>query len=126
MTPCRIRSVKKLAKEFVIGVYGTDTKDNADSLRGYYIAAERKTLPPLPPDEFFVEDLIGMTVMTTEGEALGKIRDIFETGSNDVYVVRGSGREYLIPAIRDVVVRIAPDEGVVTIRPLEGMLDLPE
>ena len=124
MTPCRIRSLKKLPKDLVVGLYGINDMDTADSLRSYYIAAQRTSLPPLPQDEYFVDDLIGVTVQTMEGVKLGTIEDIFSTGSNDVYTVRGAGREYLIPAIRDVIVKVDLENRVVTIRPLEGMMDL--
>jgi 16S rRNA processing protein RimM len=53
----------------------------------------------------------------------GKIVDVMQTGANDVYVVNGNGREYLIPAIPDVVISTDIDSDIMTIRPLDGLFD---
>jgi 16S rRNA processing protein RimM len=62
--------------------------------------------------------------VTTAGESLGILKDIFATGSNDVYVVRQGRREYMIPALEDVVVEIDLTRRVMTISPYDGLLDL--
>jgi 16S rRNA processing protein RimM len=80
---------------------------------------------PEPEDgEYYWCDLIGLTVATVDGLELGTLREIFETGSSDIYVVRSAEREYLIPAIADVISRIDLKEGRMLITPLEGLLDL--
>ena len=62
--------------------------------------------------------------MTDQGEPLGILADIIATGSNDVYVVKSAEREYLIPALEDVVREIDLAGGIMTVSPLEGLLDL--
>jgi len=60
--------------------------------------------------------------ITTEGREIGKVVEIMETGSNDVYVVRGQGKEYLIPAVKDVISSVDLDSGTITIIPIDGLL----
>lgn len=84
----------------------------------------RDQFPPLPEGEFYWCDLIGLTVMTGTGETLGQLAEIIATGSNDVYVVRGAGKECLIPAIEDIVLAVDLEAGTMTVSPPEGLLDL--
>jgi 16S rRNA processing protein RimM len=62
-------------------------------------------------------------VITSEGKEIGRVAEIMETGSNDVYVVRGQGKEYLIPAIKDVILSVDLRSGAIIITPMEGLLD---
>lgn len=98
------------------------TPEEARQLRGSMIAVARDTLP-LQEGEYWQDDIIGLSVVTTEGVHLGTIVDIFSAGAGDVYVVESGGREYLIPAIRDVIVEISLEDGQVIIRVMEGLLD---
>lgn len=94
-------------------------------LVGRELYVRRSQLPPLAEDEYYWFDLIGLRVVTDGGRELGRLESIMETGSNDVYVIRSADKqEYLIPAIAEVVKAIDLDAGVMTISPLEGLLDL--
>ncbi|HZV81585.1 MAG TPA: ribosome maturation factor RimM [Geobacteraceae bacterium] len=84
----------------------------------------RDQLPEPGDDEYYWHDLIGLTVVTVAGEQLGSLESIIETGSNDVYVVKSAGREYLIPALAEVVTSIDLDAKVMTVTPFEGLFDL--
>ena len=78
----------------------------------------------LDDDTYFIQDLIGLEVRDADtSEVYGTITDVMQTGANDVYVINGMGREYLVPAIADVVVSTNIDDGVMSIRPLEGLFD---
>lgn len=109
---------------FIITLKGYDDINQAIPLVGSEICLKRGQLPGLDEDEYYWSDLIGLRVVTEDGTLLGSIADIFETGSSDVYVVRGGQREYLIPAIADVVRKVDPVGGTVVITPLDGLLDL--
>lgn len=74
-------------------------------------------------NEFYHRQIIGLVAITSEGREIGKVVGIMETGSNDVYVVRGQGKEYLIPAVKDVISSVDLDSGTITIIPIEGLLD---
>jgi len=77
----------------------------------------------LRENEFYHRQIIGLVAITSEGREIGKVVEIMETGSNDVYVVRGQGKEYLIPAVKDVISSVDLDSGTITIIPIEGLLD---
>ncbi len=109
---------------FIITLADLDDINLAIPHVGSEICLKRCQLPELDADEYYWSDLIGLQVVTEDGTPLGSIADIFETGSNDVYVVRGGEREYLIPAIAEVIKSIDPASGKVVITPLDGLLDL--
>lgn len=104
-------------------IEGVDTVEEAEKLRNIMLYMHRDDLK-LDDDTYFIADLIEAEVRDADtGFVYGKIADVMQTGANDVYVVRGKGREYLVPAIADVVVSTDIDGGIVTIRPLEGLFD---
>lgn len=78
---------------------------------------------PLGEDEYYNRDLYGLKVVTEEGEELGEITEIFPTGSNDVYVVKkdGKGKELLLPAIKDCIKNVDLENGIMTVKLLEGL-----
>ncbi len=78
---------------------------------------------PLGEDEYYNRDLYDLKVVTEEGEELGEITEIFPTGSNDVYVVKkdGKGKELLLPAIKDCIKNVDLENGVMTVKLLEGL-----
>ncbi len=83
-------------------IEGTDTREQAEQLRGAYLCVDKAHAVKLPPDTYFVADLIGCTVTDTVGETYGRITDVLETGANDVYVVEGE-RPMLLPALKKVL-----------------------
>ena len=73
---------------------------------------------------YFIQDLIGLKVTDADtNEEYGTVRDVFQTGANDVYEVKNGERTVLIPAIPDVIVNTDLENSVLTIRPLEGLFD---
>ena len=85
---------------------------------------ERSQDYPLPEGQYYHHQIIGLQVRTTQGELLGNITDVLTGKSNDNYIVQGAKGEILIPAIEDVVQSIDLDQGIMTIEPIEGLLDL--
>jgi 16S rRNA processing protein RimM len=83
-------------------------------------------LAQLPPGSYYQHDILGLTVLTLDDRELGQIVDILETGSNDVYTIKGAdGKEVLIPAIKDVVKRIDLIRHTMYVDPLPGLLESP-
>jgi len=119
----KIRSLQKLNRYALVSLYGINDPETALKYRGAILSSDKSLLPVLQEKEYFYEQLIGLTVSTTDGNVIGRVSDIFETGSNDVYIVKGSDKEYLIPAIHDVIKEINLDEGKIIIQLLEGLLD---
>lgn len=93
------------ADQIVMKLEGCDTINDALTLVNAQLAIEEKDLVKLPPNTYFHFQIIGLDVFDERGENLGKVSEIFSTGSNDVYVIQGK-EEYLIPAINDVITKI--------------------
>ena len=107
----------------IMKLEGIDTPEDAEKLRNKLLYMHRDDLE-LDDDTYFIQDLIGLEVSDADsGKVYGKIADVMQTGANDVYVIKGDDREYLVPAIADVVVSTDIDGGTMTIRPLEGLFD---
>jgi 16S rRNA processing protein RimM len=88
---------------------------------GQWLTAPQDTSPQLPDGEYFHFQLLGLQVVTEEGEELGEVTEIIETGSNDVYVVSGGKEELLIPAIAEVVRDVNLTDQVMIVRLIEGL-----
>lgn len=109
-------------KRFILAqLEGIRTKEEAEQLRGNTVLVDPAELPPLEEDEYYWRDILGMRVVTEEGGQVGKVAEIFPTGSNDVYVVREGEKEFLIPAITEVIIAIDREARTIVIRPLEGL-----
>ncbi len=107
-------------KTLVVKLTGCDDRDQAKCLVGSTIAVDRNQLPATDIDEYYWSDILGMHVITDVGKDLGQVKEILETGSNDVLVVKnrnaGKSDECLIPwLIGDVVVRVDNDKSIITV-----------
>lgn len=111
------------AKNMVIAkIQGVNTVEEAEKLRNVMLYMHRDDLE-LDENTFFIQDLIGMEVRDADTDFVyGKIADVLQNGANDVYVIKGD-REYLVPAIPEVIISTDIDGELMTIRPLEGLFD---
>ena len=99
-------------------------RETADTLRSLHVYAREDDLPPLGEDEFFLDDLIGLEVVTEESEAVGKVKEILELPAQPVCVVARAGEaDVLIPAVPEFIVDIDFDAGRLVVRPIEGLLE---
>ena len=101
---------------------GIEGRQAAGELRGRLLAIAESELEPLPEGHYYRFQLIGLTVVSTEGEELGRLADVLSTGANDVYVVRGDRGEVLLPATDEVVREIDLKAGRMLIEALPGLL----
>ncbi|HEU4328466.1 MAG TPA: ribosome maturation factor RimM [Roseiflexaceae bacterium] len=107
----------------VLNLVGLTTRDEAEALRGNEVAILEREAAPLDQDEYFVHQLYGLAVFSEAGEAIGTVREVMQTGANDVLVVAREGKpDGLIPVIRDVIVELDIPNNRVVIRLLEGLL----
>ena len=90
----------------VLKLEGIDSSEDAQALHGVSIFVPRDRVPPLPQGQYYYFQLLEMEVYTSTGEHLGRISEIMETGSNDVYVVTNGPQEILIPALDDVITNV--------------------
>lgn len=112
----------------ILKLASVNTEEQAGALRGKTIEMDTTTLPPPPAGAYYHYQVLGARVVTVEGEDLGTVAEILETGSNDVYLVRGEQRpgqksapEILIPALKSVIVSVDIDRGVIEVDLPEGL-----
>lgn len=97
----------------------------AEALKGAELYIPRDEGAKLNEGEYYIADIIGMEVVSDDGAHLGKVKDVMETGANDVYVVeREGGKELLIPAIKDCILDTDIDANVLTVHLLDGLMEL--
>jgi 16S rRNA processing protein RimM len=108
---------------WILQLTGLDSRDDVETLRRHLVEVKDADLRRDDDDSYFVHELVGLRVVTDSGRELGRISEVIFTGANDVYVVKGAGREYLVPAIAQVVQRIDLPVSVMTITPMPGLLD---
>jgi 16S rRNA processing protein RimM len=106
-TSLPIESVRYHQQFVLLKFRGMDNRNDIEHLRGKLIKVERKDLVQLPAGHYYIFDIVGLEVYTEEEEYLGKITDVLETGSNDVYIVEQKDKQpLLIPALKSVVLQI--------------------
>lgn len=97
----------------------------AEKYKNQVIYAEREILGELPDGVYYIADLIGLDIVTEDGEKIGTVSDVFNTGSNDIYEVKREGKKnLLLPVIDDVVLNIDVEGGKITVRMMDGLEDL--
>jgi len=120
---CVVMSVRYMNGDPVLLLKGYDTPEKARLLNGWLVQIPREEAVPLPEGQYYWFELIGMEVESDAGEKLGTITDIFETGSNDVYVMKAGKKEIYLPATREVVRLIDRTTKKMVIHVTEGLLD---
>lgn len=119
-----IKSVAAHSGGFIVAFNGYSDINQVQFMSGSELCLKLSQLPVPDDGEYYWRDLIGLAVQTDQGAELGTLVDIFETGSSDIYVVRDGTKEYLIPAIADVIAHVDIPGKKMIITPLEGLLDL--
>lgn len=113
-----IRSVRANNQTLLIRFENVDDYEAAAYLRNTIAWARVDELPSLPAGEYYFHQLIGLEVISDEGQTIGKLVEILETGANDVYVIRSEeGQETLIPAIPEVIVEVDLERRLLRIKP---------
>lgn len=120
-----IEQVKFFKNMVILKFKGLDNINDVEMWRQKDLLITRDQAVKLQPDENFIVDLIGLKVVTDEGSELGVMTDVIQTGANDVYVVKmNSGKEVLLPAIKDCILHVDLDKGEMLVHVLDGLLDL--
>lgn len=112
-------------KQFVILKFkGIDDINDIEKYKGNGLFVTRENAVSLEEDEYFIADLIGLDVLDESGKKIAVLKDVIQTGANDVYALRmeESGEELLIPAIKDCVLQVNMEEGYIKIHIMEGLL----
>ena len=116
----------KFFKQFVILKFkGLDNINDIEKYRQKSLYVTRKNAVRLQRDEYFIDDLIGLKVQDEDGKELGTVKDVIETGANDVYEVEmADGKSLLLPAIKQCILNVDVENGTMQVHVLEGLLDL--
>lgn len=116
----------KFFKQFVILKFkGLDNINDIEKYRQKSLYVTRKNAVRLQRDEYFIADLIGLKVQDEDGKELGTVKDVIETGANDVYEVEMTdGKSLLLPAIKQCILNVDVENGTMQVHVLEGLLDL--
>ncbi len=121
----KLRSVKFFKKFVILGFEGMDRIEDVERLKGAELLIPREDAYELEEGEYFIPDLLGLKVVTDDARELGVIRDVIETGANNVYVVKNEdGKEILIPAIPQCILEVSLEEGRMTVHLLPGLENL--
>ena len=116
----------KFFKQFVILKFkGLDNINDIEKYRQKSLYVTRKNAVRLQRDEYFIADLIGLKVQDEDGKELGTVKDVIETGANDVYEVEmADGKSLLLPAIKQCILNVDVENGTMQVHVLEGLRDL--
>ena len=114
----------KFFKQFVILKFkGIDDINQIEKYKRKELFVTREHAVKLKKDEYFIADLIGLSVIDEEGNTIGVLGDVMETGANDVYVVKmADEKEVLIPAIKQCILEVNVEEGFLKVHMMEGLL----
>ncbi len=121
-TPVDIEHARTHKNIVILKLKGTDTPEAAQLLRGKVLYMDRNDVE-LDEGSYFVQDLIGLEAYGEDGTFYGKLTRVSPTGANDVYHLQKDGKEYLIPAIPDVVLKTDIENGKMIIFPMEGLFE---
>ena len=120
----KIQSVKFFKQFVILKFEEIDDINDVEKYKGSSLYVTRDQAVKLKEDEYFIADLIGLTVIAEEEKLEGTLKDVMETGANDVYVIElTDGRELLLPAIKECVLSVDIEKGEMKIRLLDGLLD---
>ncbi len=120
-----ISSVKYQKNNLIVKFKELGDINEAETLKNQVLYAERSALGELPEGVYYIADLIGLSVRKETGEEVGKIKDVLQTGANDIYVVAREGaKDLLVPVIPNVVLSVDIDGGEVTVSLPDGLEDL--
>lgn len=120
--PAVVREFRPHRARFLLAIEDCEDRESAERFRGMDIFVPFDDVEPLPEGIFYHWQILGLEVITDEGEILGNVERILETGANDVYLIRGrSGEELLLPAIQSVILDIDLQEGRITVRLIPGL-----
>lgn len=120
-----IEQVKFFKNMVILKFKGYDNINDVETWRQRDLLITRDQAVELKEDEYFITDLIGLTVVNEEEAVLGRVKDVLKTGANDVYVVElTGGKELLLPAIKDCILNVDLEGGRMKVHVLDGLMDL--
>ena len=124
LPPLYVAGVRPFKRGYLVSFVGVTDREGAEALRGAYVFKEAEDLEPLAEGEVFYHQLLGMSVVTVDGVAVGEIAEVYELRPAHMLEVHGDGREVMVPFLKDIVVQVDIAGGRMVIDPPDGLLDL--
>ena len=121
--PLEVESVKFFKQFAIVKFKGIDNINDIEKYKGKSLLVDRENAVKLRKDEYFIADMIGLQVYTEDGEAFGVLKDVLETGANDVYIIDSLKHgEVLVPAIKQCILDVDIEGQKMTIHLMEGLV----
>lgn len=117
----KVASARPFGERLLVRFEGFATRNDAETLHGADLTVARRDAAPKPEGQHYRFELLGLRVRTRDGTHLGEVADVFATGSNDVYVVRGPAGELLLPALATVILEIDVERGEMVVEIPPGL-----
>lgn len=123
--PLNIENIRVHKSQVLMKIKDIKDKNSAEKLRGKLLYSLREDIP-IDENSYFIEDLKNCDVVDAKSNKIyGKLKDVFNTGANDIYsVVNAVGKEYLVPIIENTVEKVDFDNEIIFINPIDGIFDL--
>lgn len=118
----QVASARFFKNLVILKFKGIDSINDIEKYKGMDLLVTRENAIPLEEGEYYIADVIGAKVITDTGEEFGELKDVLQTGANDVYVVEHEGKEVLLPVIPDCVLERDLENKLVTVHIMEGLL----
>lgn len=120
--PLKITQVKFFKQFVILKFEGFDSINDIEKYKGCSLFVTRDNAVKLSKDEYYIADLIGINVIDENGEPIGTLKEVYETGANDVYIIsRENMDDLLIPAIKQCILDVDVENGVMKVHLLEGL-----
>ncbi len=120
---CEVRSVRYAGGIPYLLFSGYESPEKAKALNGWFVKVPVEETVPLPEGSYYWFEIIGMEVLSEDGEKLGTIVDVFETGSNDVYVMKRGRKEIYLPATKEIVKQVDRKAKRMVIHLMDGLME---
>jgi len=123
LSEVEIEETKYSKNQVLLKLKGIDTVEEAEKYRGCYLKIARSNSKKLPKDTYFIADLLGLTVYTDENILLGKVEDIYNSGANDIYLIKSEdGKQILLPGTKEVIKQIDLEQERITVHIIKGLI----
>ena len=119
----KVENVRYHKNMVLLKFEGVENPEQAELLKNAYLEIDREDAIPLQKGQYFIVDLIGLDVYTDEGKLLGKVDDIYNTGANDIYVIKDElGKQVLLPGIKEVIKEVDLDNEKIIVHLIPGLI----
>lgn len=119
-----IESVRFQNKMVLLKFKGLDRIEDVEGFRSRDLLIRREDAIPLAKNQWFIGDLIGLKVLLPDDAVLGTVKDVMETGANDVLLISTGKKDVMIPVVSEFVKKVSPEEGYIRVEVIPGLLEL--